>query len=117
MQYLPAYLQWRTYLDGTVMPDHYKDEACGSFEANQMVSWRLRRLIKRRDDRSQRERARLQPDPALPLPPLEPSPTWNKGWFGETETWWDYTVLDPFAKPSDNCEEWEASADLPAAYW
>ena len=40
MQYPPAYLQWRTYLDGTIMPEHYKYEACGSFEANQMVSWR-----------------------------------------------------------------------------
>ena len=83
MQYLPAYIQWHTYLDGTVMPEHYKDEACGLFEANQMVSWYLHRLIKYRDDRSQRELARLQPDPALPLPSPEPPPIWNEGWFWE----------------------------------
>ena len=117
MQYLPAYIQWRTYLDGTVIPEHYKDEACGLFEANQMGSWRLRRLIKRRDDRSQCELARLQPAPVLPLPPPEPHPTWNEGWFWETDTWWGYTVLDPFAEPPDNCEEWEAGFDLPDTYW
>ena len=40
-QYLPAYLQWRAYVDITVVPTDYKDEALGHFEVQHMVSWQM----------------------------------------------------------------------------
>ena len=46
-QYLPAYLQWRSYVDTTAMSQHYTDELNGHFEVRHMISWKMRRQVKR----------------------------------------------------------------------
>jgi len=96
-QYLPAYLQWRTYVDSTAVHPCYPDASCGSFDVQQTISWRLRRLIRRETERIQRRLAQLHLflDPEMPLPPPEPPPVWEHGWSWEVEPLWYYRILEP----------------------
>ena len=99
-QYLPAYLQWREHVDNIAATSCYADGDCGHFEAQQMVSWRLRRLIRRETERIQRKLNQLNTwlDPMSPLPPPEPPPpSWDIGFPWEIEEMWMHTILDTSA--------------------
>ena len=87
-------------MDNIAATSCYADGDCGHFEAQQMVSWRLRRLIRRETERIQRKLNRLNTwlDPMSPLPPPEPPPpSWDIGFPWEIEEMWMYTILDTSA--------------------
>ena len=98
-QYLPAYLEWRAHVDSTTH-QCYPDSTCGSFEVKEMISWRLRRMIRRRTERIQRKLARIHSmlDPMTPLPPPEPPPIWS--W--DVRYNWYYTILEPTNEPIED---------------
>ena len=106
-QYLPAYLKWRAHIDTTANPSRYKDETCGQFEETELVSWRLRRLIRRENKRIQGRLEKLHEwlDPAMPLPPPEPPPVWNNGWPWEVEPIWYHTILESDDEPVEDTME------------
>ena len=83
-------------MDATAISSCFEDEDCGSFEVQTMIPWRLRRHIRRENDRIQRRLQKEQScyDPMAPLPPPEPPPYWTFGWLWEAEPWWYHTILE-----------------------
>ena len=113
VQYLPAYLKWREHVDSTTH-QCYPDATCGSFEVKEMISWRLRRMIRRVTERIQRKLAQIHSmlDPMMPLPPPEPPPTWDNGWPWDVEPSWYYTILEPTDESFEDLLEVESPEEV-----
>jgi len=121
-QYLPAYLQWRSYVDTTVTSQHYADELNGHFEVQQMISWKMRRQVKRVTAKWQRRLDKLNDwmNPDGPLPPPEPPPSWNMSFHWEREEVWMYTFLEPWEDKfdiDDEDKEVNVSPHSADTYW
>ena len=94
---------WQAHVNSTTH-QYYPDSTCGSFEVKEMISWRLRRMIRRRTERIQRKLARIHSmlDPMTPLPPPEPPPIWDNGWSWDVRYNWYYIILEPTDEPIED---------------
>ena len=85
-KYLPAYLQWRSFVDATVLSAQYLDESCGEFEVKNMISWQTRQHIKQVDERLQeKQRLHQWSNPMASNSHPEPAPVWIFGWPWENK--------------------------------
>ena len=87
-----------------------------------MVSWRLRRHIRRVNARIKQriEQAQGWQDPMSPLPLPEPPPIpsyWTFGWSWEIEPWWYYIFPPQIDESMDTNDSEDASPLVPDNLW